>query len=296
MKNLLLLLLIPTLVAAQLRIGVTLHPYYSFVANIVGNSAEVVPIIDGQSNPHGYQVQPEDIKNAMDLDVVVLNGVGHDEFAIKLLQAAGVFSKIPVIYANADVPLLPQSITSTSLNSHTFVSITVSVQQIYTIANELGKINPSKASLYADNARKYARRLRKMKAEYLSKIAAVEDNDFRCATIHGGYSYLLQEFGFQVEAVIEPSHGMNPTASQLKETIEKIKSAKVHIVFSEQDYPSTFINTIKEETGVTVVSLSHLSNGDFTPEFFEKGMRFNLDKLLEAVQDDQAITKGDQHE
>ena len=292
MHKLLLVLLLPTLLLAQLRIGVTLHPYYSFVANIVGNTAEVVPIIDGQSNPHGYQVQPEDIKKALDLDVVVLNGVGHDEFAIKLLQAAGVFDKIPMIYANDDVPLLPQSITTTSLNSHTFVSITVSIQQIYTIANELGKINPSQAALYADNARKYARRLRKMKAEYLAKISAVEDNDFRCATIHGGYSYLLQEFGFQVEAVIEPSHGVNPTASQLKETIEKIKVANVHIVFSEQDFPSTFINTIRQETGVTVVSLSHLSSGKFTPEFFEQGMRFNLEKLLEAVQDDKSMTKG----
>lgn len=286
MRKLLLLLLFPVLAFARPQIGVTLHPYYSFVKNIVGNTADVVPIVDGQSNPHGYQVQPSDIERAMKLDVVVLNGVGHDEFAIKILKAAGVTSKIPHIYANKDVPLLPQSVSSTSLNSHTFVSITVSIQQMYTIATELSALYPHHAETYQANARAYAKRLRKMKAEYMRKITAIEANDFRCATIHGGYSYLLQEFGFQVEAVIEPSHGINPTASQLQETIEKIKKAKVRIVFSEQDFPSTFIATIKKETGVSVVTLSHLSNGDFTAEFFEQGMRYNLEKLLSAVQGD----------
>ena len=86
-----------------------------------------------------------------------------------------------------------------------------------------------------------------------------------------------------MEEVIEPSHGVNPTASQLKNTIEKIKKAGVTVVFSELDFPSTFVNTIKQETGVTVRKLSHLSKGEFTAESFEKGMRANLEALLEAV-------------
>ena len=32
------------LAQARLRVGVTLHPYYSFVKNIVGDKADVVPI------------------------------------------------------------------------------------------------------------------------------------------------------------------------------------------------------------------------------------------------------------
>ena len=37
-----------------LKIGITLHPYYSFVTNIVGDRAEVIPLINAESNPHGY--------------------------------------------------------------------------------------------------------------------------------------------------------------------------------------------------------------------------------------------------
>ena len=267
----------------QLTIGVSLHPYYSFAKNIVGDKAKVAPLINKNSNPHGYRVIPEDIENAMNLDVVIINGVGHDEFAFQILNAAGVFDKIYKIYANDGVALIPQSVSTTMVNSHTFVSISAAIQQIYTIANKLAEIDATNAAFYRANANKYAKTLRQMKAEYMEKLADVKDNDFRCATIHGGYSYLLQEFGFQVEAVIEPSHGVNPTASQMMETIEKIKAAKVRVVFSESDYPPSFVKTIRDETGVRVVALSHLSNGDYTADFFEKGMRFNLEQLLKAV-------------
>ena len=38
--------------APKLKVGITLHPYYSFVANIVGDRAEVLPFIDAGFNPH----------------------------------------------------------------------------------------------------------------------------------------------------------------------------------------------------------------------------------------------------
>jgi len=50
--------------AKTLKIGITLHPYYSFVANIVGDRAEVIPLIDADANPHGYAPQPAHLTSA----------------------------------------------------------------------------------------------------------------------------------------------------------------------------------------------------------------------------------------
>ena len=71
-----------------LKIGITLHPYYSFVANIVGDRAEVIPLIGAESNPHGYSPQPDDIRRATEMDVMVVNGIGHDEWAFEIIEAA----------------------------------------------------------------------------------------------------------------------------------------------------------------------------------------------------------------
>ncbi len=177
------------------KIGVTLHPYYSFTKNIVGDAAEVVPLIGAGFNPHNYRPQPDDIKRCMELDIMVVNGIGHDEFAFEIMEAADMPDKLTVIFANRDVSLIPVSGNLSGkkmVNPHTFVSVTSSIHQIYTISRGLQKADPANAALYKKNTRKYVRKLRKMKAEYMARVAGLADLDFRCATIHGGYDYLLQ--------------------------------------------------------------------------------------------------------
>lgn len=66
---------------APLRIGVTLQPYYSYVANIVKDKAEVIPVIRADLHDiHSYQPTFDDIKKLSECDAVVINGIGHDEF------------------------------------------------------------------------------------------------------------------------------------------------------------------------------------------------------------------------
>jgi zinc transport system substrate-binding protein len=265
------------------RVGVTLLPYYSFVANIVGEHAEVIPLIGAGYNPHNYQPQPEDIKGAQRLDALVVNGLGHDQFAFEIVEAAGRKGELPLIFANENVALIPLAGATDSFNSHTFLSISTSVQQVYHIADRLGGLFPAHEDAFRRNARRYALRLRKLKAEYVRRLQSVEALNFRCATIHGGYDYLLQEFGLQVVAVIEPQHGLEPNATQLRATIEEIRRAQVQVVFSQLDFPPNYVETLRRETGVRVRHFSHLADGAYSPTAFEEGMRTNLDTLTSAI-------------
>lgn len=270
----------------KLVVGVTLNPYYSFVSNIVGDRAIVAPLIGEGFNPHNYRPQPEDIKRVMDFDVLVVNGIGHDEFALEILKAARMEGKIPVIYANREVSLIPVAGNMDGLkvvNPHTFISITTAVQQVYTIARDLGEIDQENARTYMKNARLYAKKLRKLKAKYMKRLAALPEVEFRCATIHGGYDYLLQDFGLQVTAVIEPNHGLKPTANQLAKTIDKIRQLDVDVIFTEMNFPDKYVDTIHQETGIRVRTLSHLTGGKYSPEDFEQGIERNMAALTDAL-------------
>lgn len=270
----------------KLRIGVTLHPYYSYVKNIVGDRANVVPLIGVGFNPHAYKPQPIDIKKATKLDALVLNGIGHDEFAFEILAASNMKDKIPLIYANQGVSLIPIAGTSSAqkiVNPHTFISVTASIQQIYNIRKNLIKLDPDNAKYYRKNTSKYVRCLRKLKSGYMKKLAGLDNLDFRCATIHGGYDYLLQEFGLQVTAVIEPAHGLKPTASQLARTIDRIKELDVDVIFTEMNFSDKYIDTIHSETGIRVRYLSHLTTDEYSKKGFEEGLRSNLDALTDAL-------------
>lgn len=271
----------------KLRVGVTLHPYYSFVANIVGDRAQIVPVIPGEVNPHGYEPQAEDIKRAMAVDVMVVNGVGHDEFVFKIIEAAGRKDKLPLIYANATVAMIPISGDMGAekiVNPHTFISTTAAIQQIYEIARRLGELDPKNADVYRNNGRDYATRIRKLRAGFMQRIAARPKDDFRVATMHAGYDYLFQEFGLRIAAVIEPRHGVSPNARQLARTIEDIKAANVTVIFAEKYFGGQLADTVQRETGVRVHTLSHITDGPFTADKFETEMRENIETLARALE------------
>ncbi len=268
----------------RLTVGVTLHPYYSFVANIVGNKADIEPLIGADYNPHNYNPLPKDMLRARSLDVIVVNGIGHDEWAFEILEAAGA-QDIPIIYANNSVSLIPVAgANDQAVNAHTFISTVTAIQQVYEIARELGQYDPDHAEEYTGNARAYARKLRQLKAEYSQAFAQYDTSNLRAATMHGAYGYLLQEFGLQISAVIEPRHGVEPTARQLAQTIEAIKAANVNVLFAEKYFAGQLAETIQSETGVQVFSFSHISDGSYTADFYEEEMRYNLESLKSAIE------------
>jgi zinc transport system substrate-binding protein len=278
--------------AKTLKIGITLHPYYSFVANIVGDRAEVISLIDAEANPHGYAPQPADMIRITSMDVLVVNGIGHDTWAFEILDAAGMRDKLTLIYANDGVSLIPVAGDPSGakvVNPHTFISTTAAIQQVYTIARKLGELDPENAAYFRDNSRRYALEIRKLRAEFDAQIAGASLARFRCATMHSGYDYILQELGLSVSAVIEPRHGVEPTARQLADTIDRIKGADVNVLFAEKYFASQLSDTIRDATGVEMYSISHISSGEYTPGKFVDEMRENLATLAAAIN---ATSKG----
>ena len=272
---------------AKLRVGVTLQPYYSFVSNIVGDKMEVVPAIRGDIyDVHNYKARPEDIKKMATLNILVVNGIGHDEFIYGIVKSARMGGKIKIINANKGVSLMPVSGMRTKtrvMNPHSFISITSSIQQIYTIARELGQIDPANKAYYNKNAQVYAQKLRNMKAAAITRVNHLKNLNMRVATSHAGYDYLLSEFGLRVRAVIEPAHGVEPSASDIKAIIDTIKRDKIDVVFVDAQAPNKYSTTIQKATGVRIRSLSHMSRGAYTKDGFERFMKYNLDSLTSAM-------------
>jgi zinc transport system substrate-binding protein len=275
----------------NLSIGVTLHPYYSWVKNIVGDTARVTPLIPPGSDPHTYQPMPADLEHLQNLDVLIINGVGHDEFVNPMLKAVD-HKSLKIINTSKGLPLLPSYTQhyafegenqKVSYNSHTYIGVTSAIQQIQAVARELGKLCPEQAKMYKKNARAYAKKLRNMLSTALAEIDTVDTNTLRIATVHDGYAYLFQDLGIEVAAVVQPRHGIEPSARQLQDTIKRIKRAKVNILFAELDYNKKYVDIIFQETGCRIYKLSHISGGEYTKDFFAQAMQKNLDDIVQAL-------------
>ncbi|PSV49841.1 metal ABC transporter solute-binding protein, Zn/Mn family [Photobacterium indicum] len=269
----------------KLTIGITLQPYYSYVKAVVGDKANVLPLVDAGFNPHNYLPQPNDLRRLKQMDVIVVNGIGHDDFALKVIKAANRDDLI-VIEANKDVPLLPalgESVGDGAVNPHTFVGLSTTIQKVYTIASELAKIDPDNARTYRKNARTYATQFRMMKREAMLTLGDLDTAGMKVATTHNAYGYILQEFGVDVATVIEPAHGVEPSASQLQGTIEKIRASGIDVLFYELNMPNRYVETIEEATGVQLYRFSHMTHGEYENDKVAIEMKENLTTLVEAM-------------
>jgi zinc transport system substrate-binding protein len=266
---------------APLKIGVTLHPYYSWTANVVGNlpGYEVRALLPGDVDAGDYQPRPQDITRLSDLDVLIVNGIGHDDFIVPMLKASG-NTRATIVRVNAETPMI-RALRGNSVNSHTFISFSNAIQQTYAIQRALARLRPQDAAALQQNAAEYARRLRTIKAKAASQLA--DATITRVVTVHDGYGYLLQEFGLEVGGVVQPSHGLTPSAGELRDMVALLKRERVTVVFSEATFPEPLLRVLRDEAGVSVFIISHIASGPFTADKFEREMQQNVDTMILAL-------------
>jgi zinc transport system substrate-binding protein len=264
-----------------LRVGVTLHPYYSWTSNVVGDlpGYEIVSILPGEVDAGNYQPRPEDIRKLADLVAIVLNGLGHDDFIQPMIEASG-NTGIVFIRPNEETPQI-RNANGVGVNSHTFISFTNAIQQTYAIQRALARLRPQDAAALQQNASDYARRLRLIKAGAAQELA--EASISRVVTVHDGYGYLLQEFGLEVAGVVQPAHGLSPSASELTDMVELLQREDVSVVFSEETFPEPMLDVLREEADVSVYVISHIASGPYTAEKFEQEMEENARTMVQAL-------------
>jgi zinc transport system substrate-binding protein len=274
---------IPASAQAQppLKIGVTLHPYFSWTKNVVGNlpGYEVRSILPGEIDAGDYQPRPDDIKKLVDLDAIVLNGIGHDDFILPMIKSSG-NKKLVIIRVNETTPQI-HSVHGSSVNSHTFISFTNAIQQTYVIQKALTALRPGDAAALQRNASDYARRLRQIKAKASQQLADAKIT--RVVTVHDGYGYLLQEFGLEVAGVVQPAHGLTPSAGELRDMVKLLQREKIRVVFSEETFPEAMLKVLRDEAGVKVYTITHIASGEYTADKFEREMQRNVDTMVRAL-------------
>jgi zinc transport system substrate-binding protein len=264
-----------------LKIGVTLHPYYSWTKNVIGDlpGYEVRSILPGEIDAGDYQPRPEDIKKLVDLDAIIVNGIGHDDFILPMIKASA-NTHLVIVKINETTPQI-HAAHGTGSNSHTFISFTNAIQQTYAIQKALAALRPQDAAALQRNAADYARRLRTIKAAASQKLANAKIT--RVVTVHDGYGYLMQEFGLEIAGVVQPAHGLTPSAAELRDMVRLLQREKIRVVFSEETFPPALLKVLQDEAGVKVYVITHIASGAYTADKFEREMQRNVDTMVRAL-------------
>lgn len=78
---------------------------------------------------------------------------------------------------------------------------------------------------------------------------------------------------------------LNDLRNQMMFSLDQLRELDVKVIFSEMDFPSSYVDTIQRESGVKLYPLSHISYGDYSAEKYEVEMTGNLNTVVRAIQE-----------
>ena len=275
----------------KFNIVTSFYPMYVATSNIVDGVEDVTlsNMTDVQVGClHDYQMTTKDMNKLEKADVFIINGGGMESFLDKATSSC---KNLKVI--NSSEGILEEDEheeghheheeSHNEENAHIWVSISLYINQVQNIANELARADEKNADKYLENAEIYIEKLKNLKNEMHEKLDNLEKKNI--VTFHEAFSYFADEFNLNVVAVIEREPGTSPSAGQLAKIIDEIKETSAKAIFVEPQYEKTTANVISKETGVPVYTLDPIVSGKLDKGEYERIMRENLKVLEEALGD-----------
>lgn len=302
----------------KLRILATTYPVYLLARNVVQSNpgAQVDLLIPAQTGcPHDYALTPKDMQKLAQADVLLLNGLGLDDFMLKALPNA----KPGLVVVDSSAGITPRKEDSAhedgdedhdghdhaarhgheesahghdghdhenghhhdhgGVNPHAFASPRLAAIMVKNMAQGLAKADPQNAASYESNASAYEKVLLGL-SDRLATLGAKAPNK-GIALMHDALSYMARDGGLEVVAVIQEDEEAQPSAGRLITVAKILREHKPALIASEPQYSDKAVQTLAREVGIPAAQLDSLASGPTSPslDHYEKTMNNNINIL-----------------
>jgi ABC-type Zn uptake system ZnuABC Zn-binding protein ZnuA len=261
------------------------------VAQVGGAKVSVASLVPKGGEVHTFDPSPSDVVKIGEAQLVVLNGLGLDEWLGELVADAG--SSAPVVqlaeglegveYLTGREPDDP-SHAGESVNPHLWLNVAYARRYVARIASTLAAADPGDAAAYVAGAAAYDARLAVLDGEIRTAIATIPEANRRIVSFHEAFGYYAAAYGLEIVGVIVDAPGQDPSAGEVAALVDAIRSSGARAVFIEAQFSPDLAETVADETGVTVVQdLYTDSLGDAPVDTYEGMMRWITDRTVEAL-------------
>jgi ABC-type Zn uptake system ZnuABC Zn-binding protein ZnuA len=275
--------------APRLRILATTLPGYLMTRHVTQGCGDVrVDMLfpAGMGCPHDYALTPRDMGRLEQADVVVINGLGMEDFLRGRLDGPG---RPALIDASLGLEQLPEfgaarASPPGSGNPHIAASPGLAGRMVRAIGDGLAARDPQAARTYLDNARAYAGILDGLAGDLAALSARLSGQ--RVAGQADVFEYFTREAGLRMVAGIDIHAGSEPSAAGMLRFIADVRRERAEAVLLEPANAGRLGARIREETGVVCLALDPVYTGpagesaaSIPLDYYERIVRRNMDVL-----------------
>lgn len=233
-------------------IAVTIVPEQTFVKAVCGDLAEVITMVPPGNSPENYEPTAIEMEKFSDASLYFSIGVPTEKAHI--LRNIGNTKVISLHDAVAAV-YPERTFESGERDPHIWLSPKRVKVMIETIANEMGKLDPSNAATYNKNADAYIKQLDALDGQIKAALEGVQSKTF--VVYHPAFGYLADDYGLTMYALEE--EGKEATAQHLQDMIDLAKAKNIKVIFYQDEIDSSQSKAFAEEIGGKTIQLSPLA-------------------------------------
>lgn len=291
-KLLVLLLLLSVLLCAGCRqssptydIVATTLPVYEFAVILCDGSDLSIGrlITENVSCLHDYTLQVAQIKMIECADVVLISGLGLEDFLEDALTNTSV-----TIDASSNTHVHDNSYHhddhqfehnhNHETDPHIWLSPINATIMAENLAKGLSERYPEFKELFSNNLNTLKQQIQQVQAygdTNLSKLSCRE-----LITFHDGFSYFAESFDLEILEAVEEESGSEASAAMIIHLANLVNVHGLPAVFTETNGSDACAGVICSETGAAVYTLDMAMSGD---SYFD-AMYHNIDTIKEALQ------------
>lgn len=258
---------------------------FADMARQVGGGRVVVSsLVPAGAVVETYQAKPADLRALAAADLIVMNGLGLDDWLEGTISAAA--PGVPIVRLAEDLPgvqLLPGEEPGTQ-NPHLWLDVSYARKYVARIGEALRAVDPANAAAYDAGVAAYDARLASLDAWVRSQVETVPAVDRKLVMFHGAFPYFARAYGLTVVGVAVRAPGQDPSAGEIAALVDAIRASGVKAIFSENQFPRALLGQLGRETGASVVAnLYNDSLGGPPVTSYEALIRWDVEQIVAAL-------------
>ena len=256
----------------RLRVVTSLELLADLARQVGGDRVEVNSLLPAGADPHTYELTPGRVADIAGADLVFANGLGLEG------------NVLDVIEENAGGPVveLAEGLDTLNDNPHLWLDARNAMRYVEAIRDALIERDPLGRAEYEANTEVYLEELGSLDRDLEAALQAIPPERRKLVTFHDAFPYLARRYGLEVVAVAVPSPGQEPSARDVAELTETLRSEAVAAVFKEPQFNARVLELAADETGVRVLDLLSDAYAEDVDSYVDL-MRFNLRQLREGL-------------
>ncbi len=260
-----------------LQVVVSIGPLGYFAQRVGGDRVQVHVLMGPGTSPHDFEPTPAQMRLLQQADILVLNGVGLEFWADKVVASAD-NPDLEVVTTSEGLDIL-QAPDGQGGNPHVWLDPINAIWQVARIREAFVRLDPAGEEIYNTNSARLVEDLKALDRDIMLTLAALSQREV--VSLHAAWAYFSRRYQLKEVAVIEERPGEEPTPAELARLVQQAREMGVRVIVVEPQMSAKAAEVIAAEAGMQLVSLDPIG---IPPEYdYLRTMRANAQALADAL-------------